>query len=382
VNIRIIAASSAIALAACAHQAQSGSTSDATTVDFDDGFRAAYFADDAASYKKAMESERAYLADHAADRAAREVRLHYAKLLFGLKDLDKAAEEMQRLAASGNDYLARVAARNVVVIRHSALKPPQADQAFISLKSFGGIEQAALNLEWESIVLPETPGLKHERPMPDAEHKLLAACDAYAERADPTDPALMTVILASAEINFRFDRALEGVKRCDELISRWPQADASGMCVRTTINALNRGERWADLESHVRGYQKNLSLIGADGEMERQLERVVQTAAFKRIQVGAETSARITNRDEERHGLLVGAMEFREFQKEFPYSPHADKALYNALVYFSRLDQVKDAISTAQLLLAQYGSSPLAREAKKALASLNARVGETASRTR
>jgi hypothetical protein len=129
-------------------------------------------------------------------------------------------------------------------------------------------------------------------------------------------------------------------------------------------------------------FQKNLSLIGADSALEHELERVVQSATFKRILASVDKGSRIMSRDEERRGLLLGAQEFRNFQREFPNSPHADKALYNALGYYARLDQVKDAVETAQIMLAQYGHSPLAREAKKALASLNARVGETASRTR
>jgi hypothetical protein len=245
-----------LALSGCAHHAASSTAPAAGggVTDPVDSYRAAYMADDAQSYRGALETHRGYLADHGSEPKAREVRMRYAKLLFGLGQLDAAAAEFERVAASStnpNDYLARMAARNVVVCRHQARADQPAKELY-SLKSFGGIDQAALNLEWEPITLPEAAREAHEQKMPAPEQKLADACDAYFARAEPTDPALLTIRLASAEIYFRFDHRLEGVKRCDDIVTRWPQVDASGLCVRTTINALNSSGQWKELESHVR----------------------------------------------------------------------------------------------------------------------------------
>lgn len=373
-NLRFLSMRFAIAfglvLGACAHAPVSVSDEAPVTADDDpllESYRAAYQSADAASYKDARDRHAVWLAANASAPNARDVRVRYGKLLYALGDFDAAAQQLAQVTAGGADYLGRGAARNVIVVWNEA-RTQRAELR--PLKERGRVDRVTLNFETGPITLPDySAGDVAERPIPALEQALADACDHYFDISDGQDTALPTFRLMSADIYFRSGHAIEGAKRCADLVSRWPQTEIAESCVLTTVDALNAKKAWSELEQHARAFRNNLSLIGADHVLEQRLELIVQVSTFNRIQAAAESKS---PRDPavERRALIKGADEFRAFQREFPYSESADEALYNAFVYYARAQKRAEAIAAGQVLVAMYSSSPLVREVQRGLRSL------------
>lgn len=328
-----------------------------------ESYRAAYESGELSAYRAARARHAAWLAEHPGHPAEREVRARYGKLLYALGEHDQAAAELTQVAQGASDFLGRGAARNAIVVRLQA-RTKNAAPPFL-LRDRGRLDRVTLDFRLEPIVLPDyTSGQVELRALPAQDRALATACDNYLAIADAQDTALPHFYLLAAELYFRHGQAVDGAARCAQLIERWPQTEDAAACAVTSVAALDQRRAWKELEHHARAFRSNLSLIGADHELEAQLEKTVQYAAFNRIRSAAESTAP-REPAVERRALIQGAEEFRAFQREFPYSESADKALYNAYVYFERAEKRAEAVSTGQVLLAMYSQSPLSAEVRK-----------------
>lgn len=351
-------------LASCRHTEIQGSSAGEDGEDSSfESYRAAYQSDDSAIYRRARDQHAAWLAEHPGHPSEREVRARYGKLLYALGEHERAAAELSRVAKEASDFLGRGAARNAIVVLLQART--EGSQPLYLLRDRGRLDRVTLDFRLQPIVLPDyTSGQVEQRALPAPERALAAACENYLAIADPQDDALPHFYLLAAELYFRHGQAIDGAARCAELITRWPQTEDAAACAVTSVAALDQRHAWKELEQHARAFRSNLSLIGADHQLEAQLEKTVQYAAFNRIRAAAESPDR-REPAVERRALIKGAEEFRAFQREFPYSESADEALYNAFVYFERAEKRAEAVSAGQVLLAMYAQSPLSAEVRK-----------------
>ncbi len=381
ITTRALALSIAFIVAACAHaeravpQHEAEASAPADDAAIAAGFKHAYDSSELAAYQKAKDEHAAWLAEHGSSPNARDARTRYAKLLFALGEYRSAADEFVKVAdlASGRapDYVARGALRNrVLALVHWVKEGDQPATPLRHLNDRGRIDKVALAFNVESVTIPDftqipTPA---EGPVPKPEQILARACDEYRDIAEDDDGALPTITLISASIYFTHGHIKEGAERCGDIVTRWPHGDIAPMCVRATTGGLNARGDWTALEKHARALRSNLSLIGSDHDLERYLVKLVEVATFNRIQSEAEAKAK--SPDVQRQKLIAGAEAFRAYQREFPYSDNADKALYNAFVYFARVAKKDDALAAGSQFLAQYGSSELVPQVRRGMKQL------------
>jgi hypothetical protein len=381
VRTRALALSIALIGAACAHadvaapRAVGDASSAADDAAIVEGFKHAYDSSELPAYQKAKGDHAAWLAQNASSPNAREARTRYAKLLFALGEYRSAADEFAKVAdlASGRapDYVARGVLRNrVLALVHWVKEGDRPVEPLRHLKDRGRADKIALAFSIESVTVPDftQSAPPAEGPVPQPEQLLAQACDDYREIAEGDDGALPTITLISAAIYFTHGHIKEGAERCGDIVTRWPHTDIATMCVRATTGGFNARHDWNALEKHARALRNNLSLIGSDHDLERYLVRLVEVATFNRIQSEAEGKSK--SPDAQRQRLIAGAEAFRAYQREFPYSENADKALYNAFVYFVRVAKKDDALAMGNQLVAQYGSSELVPQVRRGMKQL------------
>jgi hypothetical protein len=378
---RCLATLIAPAIIACASHAERGGVSaERAEVAADDdpalidAYKRAYDSSDVALYRSARDQHAAWIEAHPKEKA-REVRGRYAKLLFALGEYQRAAAELEVIAdaAKGRapDYVERGAMRNrALALLHAVKEGDKPSSPLRLLRERGRLDKMMLAFNVDPIALPDfsDKSAPNESPMPELERAFAEACDAYVAVAEPEDGALPTIVLLSASAYFARGRVAEGSSRCGDLVARWPHNEIATMCVRAAIGGLLARQDWKNLEKHSRAFRGNLSLIGADHELERYLERMVQVSTFNRIQADAEMKTK--DRNLERQNLINGAEAYRGYQREFPFSDNADKALYNVFVYSARAGRRADAIAAGQQLLLQYATSELVPQVKHGLRQL------------
>jgi hypothetical protein len=342
-----------------------------------EAYRHAYDSNDVALYTAARDKHAAWLEGQATSKIERLTRIQYGKLLFALGEYEAAAAQFTRAAnetaSNAPDYIARGAMRNTVLARlHFSKEGNKPAQPLRHLRDRGRPDKVMLSISVDSISLPDysKPDAPKEAEVPPAEKALADACDAYLAVAEPEDAALPMIALLDAWVYFAHGQVREGGIRCADLVTHWPHNDVAVMCVRATTNGLLARGEWIQLEKHARAFRGNLSLIGADHELEHFLERLVEVATFNRIQMQAET--KVKTKEAQQKNLIEGAEAFCAYQKEFPFSDNADKALYNAFVYYARLSKKTEAIAAGELFLGRYASSELVGQVRNGMRQLGA----------
>jgi len=329
---------------------------------------------------------------------AYRLRFFYAEILWDLGDWDTAATqydnvvEMDAKNKYKGDYT-RQAAYNAILayekiakgekkgdFRGGGAKGPKAGGKDIKRKdgdvvSFGSVKR----------IDKDKKGGYEKEEIPPNEVKLAAACDKYVQVVpvnektpkDLTDELVLVKFKAGAiyQNHFHFEDA---AARFEELIDRWPAHEFARKGADLILDSWDFRENWTELNRVGRKFQKNKNLMG-DKSFASRVEKFVEGSSFKEILVLNDKGKKLKDehKDEEASVLWADcATRFMGFQKEFPTSQFADKAVYNATIIYDNADKLDLAVESAELLLKQYEKSDQVKPTVYLLAQFHERMAE------
>ncbi|MCK6544331.1 tetratricopeptide repeat protein [Myxococcota bacterium] len=340
---------------------------------------------DVPTYQLAKDIYAKYLDAFSDTESAYSMRFFYAEVLWALKQWKNAAGEYDKVARAKVDKkekgkYARNAAYNAILAYEKwaseGAEGKLEEGKKIDEKAKKGKSDADREVKTIKIANLEKDKKYDEQPIPDLELKLSAACDLYFDIADQKDQDLPAIKFKAAFIYYKHNHFIEAAQRYYEIIERWPGDELSKKSANLILDSLNVQEKWDELEKYARGFRDNKKLVGSDKKFAEETQMLVEGASFKSI-LTAEAKARDDKaEDSKRAGLAKAATRFRGFQKEFPESQYADKAMYNAVTIYDKADELDSAIEAAELLVKKYEKSDLAEKTAFLLAGFYERVAD------
>lgn len=323
-----------------------------------------FAAKEEANYRRATATFKAHVAANPSDREAHN---RYGKLLYAQGRWRQAADAFEAVA-TGDDYFARAAARNAILAWRRVLDGVEVE--FTPLVKTQEIDRTALDFHWDPVRFGRLePGRYKPLAIPAVEQRLVDAVDRYLAIAEADAEFLPTMQLVSAHSYFRYHHFTKAADRCVALVERWPRDRLAGVCGGQILNMFFASERMEDLERYTRRIWKQRSKLSGDPELLTSIEDALYDAAFQNVWNQMQAAQRKRGRAKKKL-LLEAAERFRRYQNEFPDSPHADKALFNALAQYVNCRLHDDAALVASVIVEDYPLSEVAPQARQVLASL------------
>lgn len=302
-----------------------------------------------------------------------ESQNRYGKLLYAQGQWRQAAETFDTVADSSRGYIAQAAARNAILAWRKVLDEGEVTEDwFHPLRDDETVDLAPLSFYWDRVEFETLDrGNYRQEDLPLAEQKLASAADRYVAIADPMDDALPLIQAISANFYFRRAHFDETADRCLRIVDRWPRHDLARTCGNVILNIMSATADWKALEGYARQLHANRAVLKKNPELYDAVEETLYGAAFQNVFAALQAAQKQRNRRKKKALLLEAARRFRAYQDEFPNSPYADKALYNALAQYVNLGVPHEARQVAATIVEDYPDSPVAPEAERVLAQLS-----------
>jgi len=201
-----------------------------------------------------------------------------------------------------------------------------------------------------------------EKPIPENELKLAAACDRYVLIVPTTVKdkevleELVSVKFKAGAIYQKYYHFTAAAQRFGELIDRWPSHKLARNGADLILDSFDAREDWTELNKWSRKFAKNKSMM-ADAAFAKAIDKYVEGSSFKEIMGLYDKANKLLEQkkgDEAQPIFADAATRFRGFQAEFPQSQFAPTALFNATVIYDRAKTLDQAIESAELLLKKY----------------------------
>ncbi len=334
---------------------------------------------------------------------AYRLRFFYAEILWDLGDWPKAAEQYDNTvendkASSYKGEYTRQAAYNSILayekiakgelkgeFKHSAAtKGPKEAGKEVKRKQQEG-QGFQIKLKQISDEEKKSKDKLQEQPIPDPEIKLAAACDKYVLVVPPSEKLpkdltdeLVLVKFKAGSIYQKYYHFGEAARRFEELIDRWPTHEYARTGAELVLDSWDYRENWTELNRVGRKFQKNKNLMG-DKPFAEKVAKFVEGSSFKEILVINEAGQKQKDGGQDKEASETwadAASRFLAFQKEFPTSQFADKAVYNATVIYDRAEKMDLAIESAELLMKEYQKSEQYEQSILFLGSFHERVAD------
>lgn len=339
---------------------------------------------DVPTYQLARDIYSKYLDAFSDTESAYSMRFFYAEVLWALKEWKNAAEQYDRVVRVKTDgkakgKYARTAAYNAILAYEKM--STEGDKG--ALDETKKIDEKAKkgSADTRTVKTIKIANLEKdkeykEEPIPDLELKLSSACDVYFDIADPKDQDLPAIKFKAAFIYYKHNHFVEAAQRYNEIIERWPGDDLSKKSANLILDSLNVQQKWEELEKYARAFKDNKKLVGGDKKFGDETQLLVEGASFKSILVAEKASRDQADEEAKQLGLAKAATRFRGFQKEFPDSEYADKAVYNAVTIYDKADELDNAIEAGELLVKKYEKSDLAEKTAFLIAGFYERIAD------
>lgn len=279
-------------------------------------------------YESARDMYQDYLKLFGGSKFAYEMRFQLADIHYKLEDFAQAAAmyEATVLADPKGKYVVDAANDNILAVEENL----------------------------KDLRLPKPKGESAQEIHPER-MKLVAACDRYIKFV-PADKAdkVVKIKFKAAKIFYDHNQFEEAIKRFDDIVSHHPEADESEFAANLVSDIYNIRKDWPKLYELVARYLKIDALVEKREKLKRDLTKFGEYAKFKLVQAEEEQINREGGGDRRRI-----ASAYEEFQKEFPESENADKALFNASVAWDAAGEKERADMLRQRLVKEYKDSPL-----------------------
>ena len=192
-------------------------------------------------------------------------------------------------------------------------------------------------------------GPPRAEPLPPPLAALVRASDAFVG-GFPGNERAPAIAYRAGETLYAYDHLEESRRRFEELVNRWPEAEAAGFAANLIIETHLAEKDWAGVERAAARFQ--VAPVGRDAGLSAALRKVGLGGRFNRAQ------ALVQQGQVEAAAELFLAVAAEDTNGEF-----ADEALYNAAGCYESLRRLDRAIPLFERVQAAHPSSSLAEEA-------------------
>lgn len=284
------------------------------------------------TFEHARDMYEDYLRLFSASKFAYELRFQLGDLYYKLEQFDKAAKAYEEtvLADPKGKYLIDAANDNILAV-----------------------EEHLKDLGLRAVKVPKGQELVPLEIHPERQ-RLMDACDRYVKFV-PVEKAekLVSVKYKVAHLLYQHNRFDDAIVRFNELVDNHASAEESSYAANLVVDVYNLKEDWQKLYDTSVAYLRIEPLIAERPKLRSDLSKFAEYAKFKLVQILEEKLK------QEGKSLAPVAKAYEEFQREFPGSENADKALYNASVAWDLVGERDHADKLRQLLMREYKDSPL-----------------------
>lgn len=277
-------------------------------------------------YRSAAEIYKMYLESFAQEGAAYDIRYYLAEILYDFKQYEPASDHYMKVAkASPTGKYMKPAALNAVA----------------------AMNQLVQSKKWGQ--LPPLGQAPKPITIPHEKQKFVEQIDQYVALL-PKEKDGEPMRFTAAQIQFEYGHYPEAIKRFEKITKDIPQTTQARASVRMILGFYADKEDWNKLISWAQTFnrQDKAGPKLMDAELSKYTLDLLRGSMFKRALAYEKTG---------KHEQA--ARSFIEYQKEFPQDPSADRALYNAMLNFIKIDKIEVALTTGNQLLDKYPKSAL-----------------------
>jgi len=328
------------------------------------------------TYRLAADVYRSYLSAFARDidpewtsDHAFNMSFYAAETAWGLGDWRAAAEQYERvvdfriparpMAREVSDERYRATAAYDAVLAwdrlvdaehgHTQAAPTKVDE-----KEKGGLRLRTATVPTTAVSLTE------------AEQRLVAACDRYAERFPDSKDAL-DIRYQAAVVFFERGQTPAALERFTKLIALAPDSDRARQAADLTLNVLETRGDWPTLNARAQEYAKNGALARPGTDFAKRVTKVAEASRYAWV-------SEVVHKQQ--HQDAKAAEEFLRFADDYPRSEHAAQALTYAMALLEQQGQLQRAVEVGHRALTRYPDTPLRLKLAHGLADLSAQLGD------
>ena len=328
------------------------------------------------TYRLAADVYRAYLSAFARDADpewtsdhAFNMSFYAAETAWGMGDWRAAAEQYERVvdfripdratAREVSDQRYRASAAYDAVLAwdrlvdaehgHPRAAPSRADE-----KQKGGLRA-------RTATAPTTAS-----PLSEAEQRLVAACDRYADRFPDAKDAL-DIRYQAAVVFFERGQTPAALERFGKLIALAPDSDRARQAADLTLNVLETKGDWLALSAKAQEYARNAALARPGTDFAKRVTKVAEASRYAWV-------SEVVHKQQ--HQDARAAEEFLRFADDYPRSDHAAQALTYAMALLEQQGQLQRAVEVGHRALTRYPDTALRLKLAHGLADLSAQLGD------
>ncbi len=326
------------------------------------------------TYRLAADVYRAYLSAFARDADpewtsdyAFNMSFYAAETAWGMGDWRAAAEQYERVM----DFKIpdRPTAREVSDAKYRATAAYDAVLAWTRLvdAEHGRGQGGRIDEKQKGVLGTHAATLATTAsPLSEAEQRLVAACDRYADRFPDAKDAL-DIRYQAAVVFFERGQIPAALERFDKLIARAPDSDRARQAADLTLNVLEKKGDWLALNATAQQYAKNASLARPGTDFAKRVTKVAEASRYAWV-------SEVVHKQQ--HQDAKAAEEFLRFADDYPRSDHAAQALTYAMALLEQQGQLQRAVEVGHRALTQYPDTPLRLKLAHGLADLSAQLGD------
>jgi tetratricopeptide (TPR) repeat protein len=329
------------------------------------------------TYRLAADVYRAYLSAFARDSDpewtsdhAFNMSFYAAEIAWALGDWRAAAEQYERvvefrvpprpMAREVSDERYRATAAYDAVLAwdrvvdsehgHADAAPTRVDEK----QGKGGLRTRTATASTTAVALTE------------AEQRLVAACDRYAQRF-PDGKDVLDIRYQAAVVFFERGHTPEALDRFARLIALQPDSDRARQAADLTLHVIESKGDWLALNAKAQEYARNGALARPGTDFAKRVTKVAEASRYAWV-------SEVVHK--QRHEDARAAEEFLRFADDYPRSDHAAQALVYAMALLEQQGQLQRAVEVGHRALVQYPGTPLRLKLAHGLADLSAQLGD------
>lgn len=274
----------------------------------------------------------AYLESFPKNTNAYEIRYYLAEILYDFKKYE----------ISSSHYL-KVAKDNP---KGKYLKPA-------ATNAVGAMNELVSSKKWP--VQPPLGQVPNPITVPREKTKLIETIDQYlALLPKEKDGDLMR--FTAAQILFEYGHYKDSIKRFETITKVIPETKQAKASVRVILGYYSEKENWSEVVNWSRKFAQNTLLV--DKDLKIIIIDTLRGALFKQALAL-----------EKAKSFEKAAETFMAYQKEFPKDKNADRAVYNAMLNYYKVEKIDLALTAGNLILSQYPQSQVVPDTMVSVAS-------------
>lgn len=315
----------------------------------------------------AVSEDEQFVSDHAFN-----LKYYYAEILWALEEWEAAATQYDQVTAFkipnraeakeiSQEKYRQTAAYNAILSYDKLVKIERGVLQKSDLKDDKLVEETKKKDKVEKSKKVTKRSIKEleEKPITKYEQSLIAACDKY-NQLYPKTAEEVDIAYQAAVIYYDKNHFVEAARRFGDIINKYPEEGRSADAADLSMGVLEEKEEWLELNKLARIFKSNEKLMAkAKPDFKSRVGNVVEGSQYKYV------DEIVYKKDKD---VKKARDLFLEFQKEFPKSKNAARAMVYAMEISREANEQDKSIEIGERILKEYADSMFDLRVKNGLA--------------